>query len=119
MTYEQNLSYGMSYIKAVRGSSWAGETPVCTFPNYFAFSHFCFLASLGPRRSFNSVATKAIEVRLLAAAGASVDAPADATFVLRKRKAAIIIKNRDSSGDTKKGGLRKTPQGLELDRSLV
>ena len=116
MTYEQNLSYGMSYIKAVRGSSWAGETPVCTFPNYFAFSHFCFLASSS---AFNSVATKAIEVRLLAAAGASVDAPADATFVLRKRKAAIIIKNRDSSGDTKKGGLRKTPQGLELDRSLV
>ena len=75
MTYEQNLSYGMSYIKAVRGSSWAGETPVCTFPNYFAFSHFCFLASRTARRSFNSVATKAIEVRLLAAAGASVDAP--------------------------------------------
>ena len=82
------------------------------------FRLFSFLFYIS---AFNiySVATKAIEVRLLAAAGASVDAPADATFVLRKRKAAIIIKNRDSSGDTKKGGLRKTAQGLELDRSLV
>ena len=53
--------------------------------------HFCFLGVQ------LCVATKAIEVRLLAAAGASVDAPADATFVLRKRKAAIIIKNRDST----------------------
>ena len=116
MTYEQNLSYGMSYIKAVRGSSWAGETRQCAhFPIISPF----LISVFSHRSAFNSVATKAIEVRLLAAAGASVDAPADATFVLRKRKAAIIIKNRDSSGDTKKGGLRKTPQGLELDRSLV